>query len=109
MRGSFPGEFEQMVLLVVLELGDEAYGAQVGTRLRERTGREPSTGALYTTLQRLEAKGLVTGREGEATSDRGGRPRRYFKLTRAGLASLRRSRDALQRLWAPVADLLDEA
>lgn len=102
------GEFEQMLLLVVLDLGDDAYGARVHDRLQETAGREPSVGALYTTLQRLERKGLLTGTPSETTPERGGRPRRTFTVTGEGLAALRRSREALLKLWAPVVGTLDD-
>ena len=109
MANEFLGEFEQMVMLVILQLGDDAYGARIRERLVEEIGRDPSEGALYTTLKRLETKAMVTARSADASPERGGRPRRYYAPTDAGIASLRRSRGALLRLWAPVAAALDEA
>jgi DNA-binding PadR family transcriptional regulator len=108
LRNEFPGEFEQMLMLVILQLGDEAYGARIHAQLVAEVGREPSAGALYTTLKRLESKGLVTARAEAAGEERGGRPRRYYTATAAGLASLRKSRTALLQLWGPVAAALDE-
>lgn len=109
MSGEFPGEFEVMVLLAILRLGDDAYGWTVAQELERVAGRTVSSGALYTTLSRMERKGLVRAREGEATDERGGRPRRYLMVTAAGGAALRRSREAMERLWAGVNPRLGEA
>jgi DNA-binding PadR family transcriptional regulator len=109
VSGEFPGEFEQMLMLIIMQLGDEAYGARIREQLAEDVGREPSEGALYTTLKRLESKGYVSAQLESAGEERGGRPRRYYRPTRAGLATLRRSREALLRLWGPVEAQLDEA
>lgn len=109
MSPQFPGEFEQMVLLSVLRLGDEAYGLRIGDELTEVTGREVSSGALYTTLDRLESKGLLTSRTGDPSESRRGRPRRYFAVTDDGLAALRQSRRALVSLWDGVRAALDDS
>ncbi len=108
MGVDYPGEFEQMLLLVILQLGDEAYGGRVRGQLTELVGREPSAGALYTTLQRLETKGWIGGRQAVGSAQSGGRPRRYFRVTAEGLGALRRSRSALLTLWEPVVGALDE-
>src|SRR6202166_5391760 len=76
------GEFEQIVLLAVLRLGDEAYGVTILAEIAARTGRNPSPGALYTTLHRMEDKGLVTFRDGSHTPERGGRAKRFVVVTR---------------------------
>lgn len=99
MSGEYLGEFEQMVLLAILRLEEGAYGLAVRDELEAVAGRSPSSGSLYTTLDRLERKGLIESRAGESTSERGGRPRRYLKLTGAGLTALRATREALLRLW----------
>jgi len=93
------GEFEQIVLLAVLRLGDEAYGVPIRLEIETRTRRTVTVGALYRTLDRLEAKGLVTSWFGEPTAARGGRSRRYFKLKPAGLRTLRASRDVMTAMW----------
>lgn len=85
------GEFEQMVLLALMRLGEQAYGASIRVEILERTGRSITPGAIYPTLDRLEQRGLVTSRWSEPTAERGGRSRRHFVLTRAGLAELRRA------------------
>jgi PadR family transcriptional regulator PadR len=98
-KGDYLGEFEQLVLLALLRLGDGAYGMAVRREIAERTGRDVAIGAVYATLDRLEAKGLVTSSEGETTAERGGRARRFFRVTGEGLRALRRSQQDLDRLW----------
>lgn len=102
MSGEYPGEFEVMVLVTILRLGDEAYGWSVARELAAVAGRSVSSGALYTTLNRLEQKGLIRARSGEAREERGGRPRRYLAVTASGADALRRARDAMDRLWTGV-------
>ena len=96
------GEFEQLVLLAILRLGDEAYGMAVRAELEARTGRDVSYGAVYTTLDRLEKKGWVGHRLGEPTPERGGRARKYFHLEGEGRAALREARHVLEVMWAGV-------
>lgn len=85
------GEFEQMVLLALMRLGEQAYGASIRAEILARTGRSITPGAIYPTLDRLEQRGLVTSHWSEPTHERGGRSRRHFALTRAGTAELRRA------------------
>jgi PadR family transcriptional regulator PadR len=85
------GEFEQLVLMTLLRLGDGAYGVSVASEITTRTGREVSVGAVYTTLDRLEAKHLVRSRIGEPSAVRGGRRKRHFALTSKGEAALQAS------------------
>jgi PadR family transcriptional regulator PadR len=92
------GEFEQIVLLAILRLDDEAYGVPIRAEIASRTGRTTSPGALYITLDRLEEKGFVTSRFGDPTPQRGGRAKRYFKVTKAGIVAVRRSQHAYRRL-----------
>jgi DNA-binding PadR family transcriptional regulator len=92
------GEFEQIVLLTILRLGDGAYGVSIANEIGGRTGRTPTPGALYTTLERLERKGLTSSRTADPTPERGGRGKRYFKVTRAGVRALERAQDAYRRL-----------
>jgi DNA-binding PadR family transcriptional regulator len=92
------GEFEQIVLLAVLRLGDKAYGVTIRQEIALCVGREPSPGALYTTLDRLEEKGMVKSWLGETTPQRGGRAKRYFALTKSGRAALVSAQRAYQRL-----------
>jgi DNA-binding PadR family transcriptional regulator len=99
MSQDYLGEFEQMVLLAIVRLGQNAYGLAIKDELEAVAGRSPSSGSLYTTLDRMERKGLVTSSAGEGTEERGGRPRRYVQVTAAGQAQLARSRETLLALW----------
>jgi PadR family transcriptional regulator, regulatory protein PadR len=92
------GEFELLVLLAILQAGEEAYGTTILEELHRRADRQIARGALYVTLDRLEAKGYVSSRTGEATAARGGRPRRYYTVRPIGVTLLRRSLDALGRM-----------
>jgi PadR family transcriptional regulator, regulatory protein PadR len=92
------GEFEQIVLLAILRLGEQAYGVSIRTEIITCTGREPAPGALYTTLDRMEEKGLVRSWMGEATAQRGGRPKRYFAITKIGRTALVNAQQAYQSL-----------
>jgi PadR family transcriptional regulator PadR len=93
------GEFEQIVLLAVLRLGDEAYGVPIRQDIEQRTARALTVGALYRTLDRLEEKGYVSSAFSDPTPERGGRSKRYFKIRPLGLRTLRASRDALAAMW----------
>ena len=99
MSQDYLGEFEHMVLLAIVRLGKEAYGLAIKDELEAVAGRSPSSGSLYTTLDRMERKGLVRSSAGEGTAERGGRPRRYVEVTAAGQAQLARSRETLLALW----------
>src|ERR1700722_2562935 len=90
-KGDHLGEFEQLVLLAILRLGTNAYGMPIRREIEERADRTASIGALYMTLERLEAKGFLRSQLGEATSERGGRAKRFFELTGAGSEALRSS------------------
>jgi DNA-binding PadR family transcriptional regulator len=98
-RNIFIGELEQLVLLGLLQLGEEAYALPLREILADLAGRKISRGGLYRTLDRLEGKGYVTWELEEQAPDRGGHPRRRFRVTRAGVGALRASRQALLRLW----------
>jgi DNA-binding PadR family transcriptional regulator len=90
-NGGLLGEFEQIVLLALLRLGDAAYGATIHAEAQARTGREISISAVYTTLDRLEEKGLVGSRIGEPSPRRGGRRKKHYTLEPAGADALSRS------------------
>jgi DNA-binding PadR family transcriptional regulator len=92
------GEFEHVVLLAILRLGDDAYGVTIRREIAECTEREPAPGALYTTLDRLEEKGLVASTYGDPTPERGGRAKRYFTVTARGVGAVARAQRAYQRL-----------
>ena len=102
MKGTQLGEFEELVLLTIALLYDDAYSVAVVEELGQRLERPMSLGAIHRTMQRLEEKGLVHSRFGEATAERGGRRKRLFTVTVAGeraLAEVRRLRD---ELWAGI-------
>jgi len=93
------GELEQLILLIVLRLGDEAYANPIRDDLKRIAGRDVARGALYTALERLEQKGCLRSTMGEPLAERGGRARRYFTVTATGLRALRESRRVLLGLW----------
>jgi DNA-binding PadR family transcriptional regulator len=107
MSQEYLGEFEQVVMLSIMRLGDGAYGLAIRKEMESVAGRLPSSGALYTTLDRLEKKGLLSSSEGESSRERGGRPRRYVSLTREGHAALAQSRSTLLALWDGLENALD--
>ena len=92
------GEFEQVVLLAILRLGDDAYGTSIRAEIAECTGREPAPGALYTTLDRMEDKGLVTCRMADPTPERGGRAKRYIRVSGAGVDAVTQAQRSYRRL-----------
>jgi PadR family transcriptional regulator, regulatory protein PadR len=89
------GEFEHIVVLALMRLGDRAYGVTVRQEIAARIGRDVSVGAIYATLDRLEAKGYVTSRLGEPTAERGGRAKRFFRVTAKGVSAVNRTRRVL--------------
>ena len=93
------GEFEQIILLAILHLGEDVYGVPIVDEIARRTGREVAPAAVYVTLRRLEEKGLLSSWMGESTAERGGKARRYVTVTRAGRESLRASRRTLDSMW----------
>ena len=101
----FLGEFELLVLLALICLGDEAYGVPISEAIEERSGRDVAIGAVYITLDRLERKGLVRSRLGEPTAERGGRAKTYFHITAKGLQEVRRERRTRINLWHGVPPL----
>lgn len=98
-RGGFLGEFEQMVLLAVARLGDDAYGMAILEEIQARTGTESAVASVYAALDRLQRHGYVTSAMGPSTPERGGRAKRFFRLESVGAESLARARDALDSLW----------
>ena len=97
-REGILGSFEQLILLAVLRLGDEAYGMTVRQEIERQTGDTASLGAVYATLERLEHKKLVRSRVGAGGASRGGRARRYFNVEGAGAEALRRTFEATDRM-----------
>ena len=105
-RREYLGEFEQIVLLAILQLGDDAYGVPIRLEIERRTGRALTVGALYRTLDRLEDKRYVSSVFSDPTPERGGRSKRYFKVNTLGLQTLRASHEALSAMWDGVEPLV---
>ncbi len=99
VRGTYLGEFELMVLLALIRLGDDAYGVPICHEIEKQSGREAALGSVYAALERLEEKGLVTSRLGDSTAVRGGRAKRYFRATAQGMRDVRQTQRALMNLW----------
>ena len=102
------GEFEQIVMLALLRLGSEAYGAAVCAEIEKRSGRGVSVSAVHTTLDRLEQKGLVASRMDQAAPERGGHPRRFFKATALGLKRVRHAVAMLDKMRAGLEPVLEQ-
>jgi DNA-binding PadR family transcriptional regulator len=93
------GEFELMILLAVIRLGDEAYGVPISRELEKHRERDVSVGSVYAALERLESKGLVASTLGDPTPERGGKAKRYFRITQEGLLQVHETRRILNQLW----------
>jgi len=102
-KGESLGEFEYLVLLAVLRLNDDAYGMRVRREIAERTNRDVTIGAVYATLERLSAKGLISSEMSEPTPERGGRAKRSFRLTAAGIQAVNRSREEVASMMEGLA------
>jgi PadR family transcriptional regulator, regulatory protein PadR len=96
---TYLGELELMILLTILRLGDRVYGVPLSRELSELRRRDVSVGSVYAALDRLEIKGLIASSLGESTAERGGRAKRYFRLTERGLRSVHETRRVFSKLW----------
>jgi PadR family transcriptional regulator, regulatory protein PadR len=99
------GEFELIVMLALLRLDQDAYGVPISREIEQQCGREVALGSVYATLERLETKGLVSSSLGEPTAERGGRAKRYFRVTKKGLREARETQQALIKLWRGLPEL----
>jgi PadR family transcriptional regulator, regulatory protein PadR len=99
------GEFELMILLAVISLGEGAYGVPISREIRKHRGREVAIGSVYAALERLETKGLIESAMGDPTPERGGKAKRYFQVTREGLRQVHETRRVLSSLWKTIPDL----
>jgi PadR family transcriptional regulator PadR len=106
MKGTHLGEFEEIVLLSVAILADGAYGNSIKEEIKKRLGRNPSIGALHSSLNRLEEKGFLESLEGETTPERGGRRKRYYKVTKAGVRALQQAKDIRDGMWKSVPNII---
>jgi PadR family transcriptional regulator, regulatory protein PadR len=98
-KRSYLGEFELMILLALIRVGDDAYGVPISKELLNTAGREVALGSVYAALDRLQEKELVSSRLGDPTPERGGRAKRYFRITKKGLREVQTLRMALTSLW----------
>jgi DNA-binding PadR family transcriptional regulator len=104
-KGDSLSNFEMMVMLVLIRLGDEAYGVPISKEITKQSGRDVPVGSVYATLERLEEKGLVKSEVGEPTPERGGRAKRYFAVTGQGLRMVRETQRTLVKLWNGLPEL----
>ncbi|WP_416864440.1 MAG: PadR family transcriptional regulator [Imperialibacter sp.] len=105
MEKEYIGELEELVLLLIVMLKEDAYGLAIRKALREQAGRTVTIGAVHGTVNRLESKGFIESRLGGATEARGGRHKRIFSLTASGKKVLERSRDVKVNLWMQIPEL----
>ncbi len=104
-KPTYLGEFELLVMLCVIRLGEGAYGVPISREIEQRTGRDVAFGTVYATLERLQKKGLVRSNLGDPTPERGGRAKRYFRVTSAGLRTVRETKQSLIGLWQGLREL----
>ena len=107
-KDDYLGNFDLMLLLALLRLGEEAYGVTIAQELEEQTGREVVIASVYARLERLQERGLVTSNVGDSTPERGGRAKRYFRITAAGIREVRDARRSLMNLWKSLPELKGE-
>jgi PadR family transcriptional regulator PadR len=108
MERGYLGEFELMILLTVIHLGEEAYGVPISREMEKQRRRGVSVGSVYAALERLEQKGLVKSEVGDPTPERGGKAKRYFRATKEGLRQLHRTRRVLTAMWKGLPELKGE-
>ncbi len=98
-KRNYIGPFELMAMLAVMRLGKGAYGVPIFREIEQQCGREVALGSVYAALERLEDKGFVASQLGESTPERGGRAKKYFRITAKGLREVRETQRALNKLW----------
>ncbi len=102
MKGSYLGEFQEIVLMIILILEDNAYGVTIQQEIKDRINRNISRGALHSAFSRLEDKGFIHSTMGGAEAIRGGRRKRYYSVTNTGRAALEEARNIRERLWKAI-------
>jgi DNA-binding PadR family transcriptional regulator len=107
-KGEYLGNFDLMLMLALLRLGDEAYGVTIAQELEQHTGREVVIASVYARLERLQERGLVTSILGDPTPERGGRAKRYFRITGAAIREIRDARRYLMNMWKGLPELKGE-
>jgi len=105
MKGTYLGEFQEIVLLAILILENRAYGVSIQAEIKNRVNRDISRGALHAALTRLEKKDFIRSRLGEATAERGGRRKRLYTVTSQGKAALAKAREIRESMWQAVPNL----
>lgn len=105
MKGTYLGEFEELILLTVASLSAEAYAVNIKKEVEQTSGRKVNISAVHSSLYRLEDKGFLTSEFGGATQKRGGKKKRFFRVTSAGFATLQEAKDMKQQLWANIPQL----
>ena len=105
MKGSYLGEFEEVILLLVAMLGEDAYGLAVRNEFINQTGRSAAIGAVHSALSRLEDKGFVDSKMGDSIGERGGRRKRIFSVTSTGKAALEHSKELRNTLWNQIPEV----
>lgn len=105
MKGTNLGEFEELVLLTIAALMSEAYSVAICDELEKNTGRTAKLGVVHAVLNRLEEKGLVKSKLGEATSTRGGKRKRYYTVTNTGKVALLRAKEVRDNLWSMIPNM----
>ncbi len=106
MKGTFIGEFEELVLLTIAVLDKQAYGISIKEEIKKKAKRNPSIGALHSSFKRLEEKGFIKSHLGEETPERGGRRKLYYTLTNAGIKALNRSRELRNSMWDAIPQMI---
>jgi DNA-binding PadR family transcriptional regulator len=106
MKGSNLGEFEELILLTIAGLVNEAYSVAICDELEKHTGRSAKLGVVHSVLNRLEEKGFIKSKMGEATQVRGGKRKRYYSITSAGKAALIKSREVRDQLWSIIPEMV---
>lgn len=104
-----PNEFEELILLTLIRLGDSAYGVNIRTVMEQQLGRSVSIAGVYTALDRLECEGLVCSWVADPTPERGGRAKKYFRLEASGAEALLEKHKAMERLWDGIPELLRDS
>ncbi len=109
MKGTYLGEFEELVLLTVTVLNDQAYGVAIQKELKKKTDRNVAISAIHSALNRLDAKGFVESALGDATPERGGKRKRIFKVTAFGIKSLEQAKEVRESYWTEIPQLSSDA
>lgn len=105
MKGSYLGEFEELVLLLVAVMQEDAYGLAIKEQFEAQTGRTAAIGAVHSALNRLEEKGFVDSKLADATAERGGRRKRIFSVTMTGKKALKTSKELRNSLWDQIPEI----